>query len=1056
MKKEKAFYYKNNQFVIENYDEQRPFASFLPGVAGLNGIPIWAYYTNRGQGIAGFGIENKDGAILDFVPANQAYRRTEISGFRTFIKKEGQVHEIFSSSTTDEVNRKMVIEANAVGFIEENKTLSLKIHVKYFTVTNEKYPGLVRKLLIEDLSKSGGRIQVADGLMTLWPYGNNNGAIKDMSNLSVAWFEVYNTENDIPFFRNRSTSSDSAEVGTIEAGHFFAPVSENDLRNPVIYDPEILFGQNTSLSIPREFEKYDLDELITMQQQSANKIPCAFSLYDGEIDGSLGMASIIGKMNSVGILNETTSGFNMKYIEELEKRAVELGESLTLPVEGKTAYPEFDAYVKQSFLDNLLRGGFPLVFEGKDGPIVYHVYSRIHGDMEREYNYFVVEPAYFSQGIGAFRDVNQNRRNDVYFVKEAGLFNVKLFMELIQLDGQNPLSINGSKFRVSDQDAVLLSEYVEKDSEHILSLLKTDFTPGQLMKNIDDYNLKLRIRTDDFLKVVLSKSKQIVRSAYGHGYWVDHWTYNMDLVDNYLNVYPEKFEELLFNISLRYFISPATVLPRKDKYVLNNQGKARQYDAIIEDKERLKKLGIDYRETNWHITKSGKPLVTSLFVKLISLVLNKMTNLDQSGIGIMMNTDKPGWNDAMNGLPGLFGSGTSETIELRRVVELLLKASATDIKVEMPTELYEFYLRYKGVLNKNLKGELDQFGFFEAAQNMKEIFNEVIFLEVSGEFKLIPASSFRGFLENTLDKINRAIDKAIQLGKGIMPSYLVHDAAEFEIVDEKKHPVNGLQNIKVTKWNLRALPLYLEAPARYLKQVHDKKAAGELFSLIKKSGMYDKKLKMYITSESLEKESLEIGRARAFSAGWLERESVFMHMEYKYLLGLLKSGLYKEFFEAVKTALPPFMDPSIYGRSTLENSSFIASSRNPDTSNHGRGFVSRLTGTTSEMISIWLYMMIGAKLFSIDNGQLTFELNPVLPAEYFDEKNEVSFRIFGSINIKYINEERRNTFGENKAVIKQYTLHYPDGNNKTLSVIKGKDAADIRNGRIEKIEAILV
>ena len=75
--------YENQRFIIENYDEQKPFASFLPGVAGVNGIPMWVYYTNRGQGIAGFGIENKNGSIMDFVPANVAYRRTEQQGFRT-------------------------------------------------------------------------------------------------------------------------------------------------------------------------------------------------------------------------------------------------------------------------------------------------------------------------------------------------------------------------------------------------------------------------------------------------------------------------------------------------------------------------------------------------------------------------------------------------------------------------------------------------------------------------------------------------------------------------------------------------------------------------------------------------------------------------------------------------------------------------------------------------------------------------------------------------------------------------------------------------------------
>ena len=84
-----------------------------------------------------------------------------------------------------------------------------------------------------------------------------------------------------------------------------------------------------------------------------------------------------------------------------------------------------------------------------------------------------------------------------------------------------------------------------------------------------------------------------------------------------------------------------------------------------------------------------------------------------------------------------------------------------------------------------------------------------------------------------------------------------------------------------------------------------------------------------------------------------------MHMTYKYLLSLLKAGLYDEFFSEIKTSLIPFLDPAVYGRSTLENSSFIASSVNPDPHVHGRGFVARLSGSTAEFLSMWITMMAG-------------------------------------------------------------------------------------------------
>jgi hypothetical protein len=95
-----------------------------------------------------------------------------------------------------------------------------------------------------------------------------------------------------------------------------------------------------------------------------------------------------------------------------------------------------------------------------------------------------------------------------------------------------------------------------------------------------------------------------------------------------------------------------------------------------------------------------------------------------------------------------------------------------------------------------------------------------------------------------------------------------------------------------------------------------------------------------------------------------------------HLLGLLKAGLYTEFFNEIKTNLTCFMDPAVYGRSTLENSSFIASSINPDPYVRGQGFVARLSGSTAEMLSIWAYMMFGKKPF-INDGELKLNLKPV-------------------------------------------------------------------------------
>ena len=101
-----------NRFVIEDFDEAPPFASFLPGIAGPLGIPLWAFYVNRGQAIASFGVGSKDMPIMEFQPANKAYQTVPYTGFRTFIKvcdAADGFYEPFSASARPAPTRRMFI-----------------------------------------------------------------------------------------------------------------------------------------------------------------------------------------------------------------------------------------------------------------------------------------------------------------------------------------------------------------------------------------------------------------------------------------------------------------------------------------------------------------------------------------------------------------------------------------------------------------------------------------------------------------------------------------------------------------------------------------------------------------------------------------------------------------------------------------------------------------------------------------------------------------------------------------------------------------------------------
>ena len=159
----------------------------------------------------------------------------------------------------------------------------------------------------------------------------------------------------------------------------------------------------------------------------------------------------------------------------------------------------------------------------------------------------------------------------------------------------------------------------------------------------------------------------------------------------------------------------------------------------------------------------------------------------------------------------------------------------------------------------------------------------------------------------------------------------------------KKVSHKGWPCVDIKKFKMRPLPLFLEAEVHYLKTEAGRRDSAKFYGQVKKSPLYDKNLGMYKVNASLAKEPADISVVDfVFTPGWLENESIWLHMEYKYVLELLKSGLYKEFFEEFKKTGVCFLDPAVYGRSILENSSFLASSAFPDKSNWARVFVSRL------------------------------------------------------------------------------------------------------------------
>ena len=1079
---DKVKYYLNsdNEFVVENYHETGAFSNFLPGIAGLFGIPMWVFYVNRGQCVCSFGVRDKDSPIMEFLPANRAYQLTTSQGFRTFIKiknKKGIVfyepfrqHSCYSMHST---KQKMFINSYGFKIQETNPDIGLQIEIEYFTIPNEPFAGLARIVTVKNISKKRVSLDMLDGMPLIIPCGVCNFFLQKIRRTVEAWMHVENLDKKAPFYKLKAYLKDSSEVIFIQEGNFYIATSHGNKRKrnvlPIVVDPEAIFGKIYDFSYPANFINTKESSFLK-KQMDQNKLPCAMAYASLKLKYSqeVKLYSMAGHMNSKEDLNSHMRELrDEKFFINKREENKNIIKELEHNIFTASSDERYNRYCGQTFLDNVLRGGFPITCSNHHTHAFY-IYLRKHGDLERDYNKFLIEPNYFSQGDGNFRDTNQNRRNDVFFNPEIRDFNIMYFYNLQQADGYNPLILKGLKFRLRQSGYlkdVFAGKVDNKDIDKVKLLMSGTFTLGKLFMDMEKLGISLRSGWYDFLHALSKNCITMYDAEHGEGFWIDHWTYNLDLVESFLKIYPDKLKEILLDKKeFTFYDNVFCVKPRPERYLLIRENTVRQYHSLERDNKKeniIKKRDVEphtVREKNG----DGEIYRTTLIVKMLCIIVNKISSLDASGIGIEMEADKPGWCDSMNGLPGLCGSSTPEVFELKRQIIFILDSMDKlgidkNYKIDIPKEIYDFLKNISNLIKEKRK----DFYYWDKASSFKEEYRYKIKFGFSGMERMLNISELKEAMDSFLLKIDNAIKKAYDPGKKAYTTYFINKVIKYELLD-RIDPVKGLPLVKPTAFKSIRLPLFLEGPVRALKVEDDAEKAKALYVSLKKTKLYDTKLKMYKINEPLENVSKEVGRSSIFTPGWLENESIWLHMEYKYLLEILKKELYEEFFEEFKNVLIPFQKPERYGRSIFENSSFIVSSVFPDTRMHGRGFVARLSGSTAEMINIWLLMSAGKGPFFVnEEGELNLKFNPILPSWLFTkkaqngfQKNTYAFKFLGKILVVYHNPKMKDTVGKASAKVNSIVLEYDDGRKIDIQkdTIGLPYSLDIRDRKVKRID----
>lgn len=1037
---------KNGDYIIEDYHRKSLFSSFLPGISGEHGIPLWCYYVNRGQGISCFGVEDKNHSIMEFYPAHQAYERTPLLGFRTFLKVDGEYSEAF---TDMKQHRSMEIGMNSLSI--EEKGEKYKISVVYTTLPQEPVAALMRKVQITNITEEEISIEAADGMAEVIPYGINGSSMKEMGQTSKAWMETLDAEKRMPKFKVRASMEDSAQVTKVQGANFaFARDDDGQLLFPVA-DRQLLFGADSALIKAWGFEENTIEELETHTQATCNDVPCCFFVASRKLKPmeSFTIKEIYGmsqRQEYVERIAELAEG--KTWFEDKQREAVKLTELITDRIATKTGNAVFDAYCRQDYLDNLLRGGYPIQLSPEK---IFYLYSRKHGDMERDYNFFSMLPEMYSQGNGNFRDVNQNRRCDIFFSPFVGKGSIKTFYNALQMNGYNPLSIEKVTYRLAEEqyEQILLGETHRDMSMTEASRAKLDetvrdaFTPGRIDEILQEGVEKKEEREKLFADIMDAAASEDC-TKFGEGYWCDHWTYNLDLIESYLSVYPEQKEALLFlDTGYHYRQAEKSILPRHKRYVKTKDG-IRQYHFLKDN------VDTDIKENRYLKDTEGNLIRGNLASKLLSLITVKMAALDPYGMGLEMEGGKPGWYDALNGLPGLLGSSMAETYELLRCIQFLREAVASHNHgievVKEAGELAEAICHAKEIYCEELLHQDEVIDYWNEVNDAKEHFWEATAKTVSGDILCWERDKVLAVLDDFAKILDWGIEKAKRMGHSVRPTYFYYEAEKWKETEE------GIVPLTFQVYNT---PDFLEGSVHSLKLAKNQGDKREIYESVLRSRLYDKKLKMYKVNASLGEASFELGRACAFTPGWLENESVWLHMEYKYLLELLKAGMYEEFLTDFHNAGVPFLPEEQYGRSLLENSSFIASSVNPNPDYHGKGFVARLSGSTAEFLEMWKIIMFGASPFSIQNDELKLMFAPCIPDYLIGEERRIEASFLGSTLVRYELDDRESYIPGNYRVA-HMEVRFENGLEIFKESITGEKAKAIREGKAREIKVSLV
>ncbi len=147
-------------------------------------------------------------------------------------------------------------------------------------------------------------------------------------------------------------------------------------------------------------------------------------------------------------------------------------------------------------------------------------------------------------------------------------------------------------------------------------------------------------------------------------------------------------------------------------------------------------------------------------------------------MGIEMEADKPGWYDAMNGLPGLFGASLPENYALQQLLDFLLTAIENQPGriVKLPIEVWVMMSEANACLQRynNSDASDRDFNYWHSVSEAREAYREAIRLGFDGREHQIEGGDLSAILGMYLKKVRFGAQRALVTIRMVSHQLILH------------------------------------------------------------------------------------------------------------------------------------------------------------------------------------------------------------------------------------------------------------------------------------------